>query len=714
MFAIQRPQPLNPYIAGRALREERGFFGRSGILELAAKELLAPAQNPLVIYGQRRIGKTSILLQLQARLPAHLFVPVYFDLMDRAASPLGHVLFELACAMSGAAAMPPPEQPNFDDAGTYFRLEFVPRFCDRMAAGVRPVLLIDEFDTGAGLAPSAAGRSFYPFLRRMVGSEPRLGFLFTASRKTDSGFEHARYLRVPVLDSNSSRDLILCEGRAGSLQFQPAAIERVLKLTAGHPYLTQLICQSIWEATHSRGTVETRDVDAAAVQALEAGGDGFEWIWEGFQPAEKVMYAAIASVTATQPDALLETALQCLRASGIGVLTREMELAPEDLVESEFLEMRNGRYRATVDLLRRWVATNKPLGKLKDEMDRVVPLADTLYQSGDGFYRRGNLESSHNLLQQALVVNPNHLKARLLVAQVVAEQGRLDEAIVELEQAYRRDQAGARQALVRTLILRAEELERKPHLEGALSLYQRVLDIWPEHPEAGARWVSIWRERGDQAFAQDKLEEAAAAYSKIGAPDLTGKVAARKRALRMTRLTAGAHVLFKDRQWAEAAKAYRELEQLEPRESAWGEAAVLCETEHRLDTLYVEATHALQAEQWDQARDGLVQVLATRPEYRDSATLLVRAITAPALEKEPVVGPFLLLYCKVASVLAVCIAAGLLRVYSGDGDLGTRVGFYLGTAVVLAFVLALVEFGSQLLSDRSGNIQVTLPRPKDE
>ena len=78
--------PPNPYIAGTALGGERGFFGREDVLREVERTLRRPADNAIVLYGQRRIGKTSILLQLQRRLPAPPFVPIYFDLMDKAPS----------------------------------------------------------------------------------------------------------------------------------------------------------------------------------------------------------------------------------------------------------------------------------------------------------------------------------------------------------------------------------------------------------------------------------------------------------------------------------------------------------------------------------------------------------------------------------------------------------------------------------------------------
>jgi len=74
--------PRNPYVAGKALGDAGGFFGREDIFRLVETVLSSSAQNAVVLFGQRRIGKTSILLQLHNRLPSPPFRPIYFDLLS--------------------------------------------------------------------------------------------------------------------------------------------------------------------------------------------------------------------------------------------------------------------------------------------------------------------------------------------------------------------------------------------------------------------------------------------------------------------------------------------------------------------------------------------------------------------------------------------------------------------------------------------------------
>ncbi len=78
-------QRFNPYITGSPIRKPEGFFGREQVIN----EILAAVHaNHLIIYGEKRIGKTSLLyqvgyhLQIQAedKNSKFYFLPVHLDL----------------------------------------------------------------------------------------------------------------------------------------------------------------------------------------------------------------------------------------------------------------------------------------------------------------------------------------------------------------------------------------------------------------------------------------------------------------------------------------------------------------------------------------------------------------------------------------------------------------------------------------------------------
>ncbi|MDX1978727.1 MAG: tetratricopeptide repeat protein [Bryobacteraceae bacterium] len=729
----------NPYVAGKALGQDKAFVGRQDVIQLVEDELFSPDRNAVVIFGQRRIGKTSILLQLRRRLAPSLFLPVYFDLMDRAHQPMGQVLHEMAAAISAEIGMPVPDAQLFDDEGVYFRREFLPALNAKLPEDRRPILLLDEFDvldpeTERQLPQSAAGRTFWSYVRRLMEGESRLGFVFVMGRKADelsadvkAAFKAARYKKVSFLDDKHARELIGTAAAEGTLQFTDAAVNRILQLTSGHPYFTQLVCQLVWDEAWSRNPSSTPRADVAHVESMvtkapEAGETICEWIWEGLPPAEKVIFSAVAQATETAQAVSTPELIELLQRHGIRILTRELEIAPDTLVKWEMLEEKDGKYRYIIELMRRWVASRKPLSKVKDELDRMVPLADTLYQSGDGFYRRGNLESAQTLLRQALTVNPNHLKARLLAGQVLVEQGKSEEAVRELEEALRHDESAARYPLVRTLILRGEELQSAGDEEKALAAYERVLQLSPADKVATERRTAIWMGRGERAFKQDKLDEAEAAYKTIGAEAKLGDVEARRRKLHIDQLVETAKKSAKAEQWAKAIECYQELSTLEPQAKTWKDSLESAQVEQKFAKSYADALAAVQANDSRKAQRMLLEILNARPDYKDASKLLVQilrpdevAVSKPVEvePRRPFVLDFAIFYAKLLVIVLVSLFTGLLPAQPGAA-------FYAGVAGKLALLALLVEGGWYLVrrkdegaaTESLGSLSASMAPPK--
>jgi tetratricopeptide (TPR) repeat protein len=463
--------------------------------------------------------------------------------------------------------------------------------------------LFDEFDVldvaaEEQLPPTAAARAFFPYLRRLFEGEPLLAFVFVVGRKADdlsidvkATFKAARYQRISMLDNERARGLICLAEREGSLRFTVPAIDRLLDLTAHHPYFTQLMCQLLFDRAYAESppdtpTIDRTDVEAVVPRALESGENIFEWIWDGLPPAERVIFSAIAGATNENAVISEDELTNILQGYGIRILIRELELAPKTLLEWEMLRRVNGGYGFFIELMRRWVAERKPLPKVKDELDRVNPIADQHYQLANTYYRLGNLKEAIAPLQAALQVNPNHLKARLLLGETLCEQGALDEAVKQLEEAYRYDEDAARYPLIRVLLAQGDVIERTEREDDALNIYQRVLEISPREVVAHERVAGILATR-------------------------------RKRALEAS--AAEVEILLQDEEWDKAAEVHRHLLELDPEDKRWSEGLERVEKEQGIARRYAEGLGAMQQSRWAEAQRAFADVVYVHPDYKEAA-----------------------------------------------------------------------------------------------
>ena len=70
----------NPYIAGNPLTGSEMFFGRADVFDFIHQALSGQHQDHvLVLYGQRRTGKTSVLYQMDRHL-SDRYLCIFIDL----------------------------------------------------------------------------------------------------------------------------------------------------------------------------------------------------------------------------------------------------------------------------------------------------------------------------------------------------------------------------------------------------------------------------------------------------------------------------------------------------------------------------------------------------------------------------------------------------------------------------------------------------------
>jgi tetratricopeptide (TPR) repeat protein len=523
-------RPANPYIAGTPLRGHGGFFGRQDILEWVTRELRNPATNALVLSGQRRIGKTSLLLQLSRYLPTEDYFSIYFDLQNQSNKPLGRVLADLADKVAEQAGLDAPEPETFDDQGRFFQKRFIPRLHQALHEECRPVFLLDEFDVmdqgvQTELEETVAAKALFPFLRDLM-EDPRLAFIFVVGRQVDdlsldfaATFKTSLKREVWLLDVESTEKLIRQAETNGTLHFDDAAIQCIFDLTNGHPYLTQLLCQRIWQRAYTndptiKPSIQARDVESAISETLEVGEPALTWLWNGLGPAEKIYAAALAEISKDDKPIPEDHVMQVITDNAKRLRTRDVEReAPHNLVKRNVLELLGARqYRFAVPLFQLWVKNYKPLSDVKDEIDQIEPVAHRLFLFGKDFFDRRKYDVAIRFFHDALEQNDVHFKARLYLGEALLALGKVGEAVEELELAYQADNAEARSTLIRALLDQARSRDDAGDDKGALESIEKILAISPRDQEAYKVKNAIWNRRGDVAIKNNDLSYAEIAF----------------------------------------------------------------------------------------------------------------------------------------------------------------------------------------------------------
>lgn len=360
----RRQEIDNPYVIGVPLTAEQEIFvGRTDVSARIEQQLLDRRRPPLLLYGQRRMGKTSLLNNLGRLLPSTI-VPLFVDLQgpaSQAGSEAG-LLYYLARSMAASAQRQRGITLPTLDRATIERDPFIVfdewlTAVERCIGNGTALIMLDEFEVldRAFQRGRFDEEAVLGLLRHIIQHRPRCKVLLAGShglsefRRWSSYLINAQVVRIGFLSPEETRKLVEQPIKDFELRYAPEATARVLALTQGHPFLVQLLCAEIVAQKNEqdpdrRRLAELADVEAAVAPALDSGD----------------MFFADIAHNQIGPEGL--AALRLIAAAGEGAVLPHVELCRrlddeagiEQLLRRELIERRGDGYRIQVELIRRW------------------------------------------------------------------------------------------------------------------------------------------------------------------------------------------------------------------------------------------------------------------------------------------------------------------------------------------------------------------------
>ena len=353
----------NPYIAGDPVSGDYPglFVGRDDLVRELEIQLKNRSRRPtLVLYGQRRMGKTSLLYQLPRRFGPDV-VPARVDCQaGEMQESNGAFLFNLARAIRREAAaqrqleLPPLPEGAGELSFTAFSLWL--EAVEAQLSGRILLLCLDEYEIiGEAIRLGRLDERILGLLRNLIQHHPAITLLLAGShhpaeldRLWSSYLISAAVLPISYLPADEVRRLVTQPIPGFPLRYTPEAVEHIIALTRCQPLLVQLLCQQVVILLNRRGErqADVADIKAAVPGALESGGTLYFTYLRQYEAAEA-------------GDGLLRELAQRGPGGGASVAAltggdpaREQALAT--LLRRDVLEEMDGMVRFEVELVRRW------------------------------------------------------------------------------------------------------------------------------------------------------------------------------------------------------------------------------------------------------------------------------------------------------------------------------------------------------------------------
>ena len=276
----------NPYVFGVPLQKHRQFYGRRSELEQLLGHLAIRGPQNILLRGARRTGKTSLLYMVRAVLTdtdGRSGVRSWFELPQtwhEALDSTAPVILDLQ-AIDWPDGIPTPtsfhhavlaalrnvglrcklsdmllDEPWVTSTQFVKALEAVVR----EARGIRPVMLVDEFDI---LDRMAEKSSFYGPLRAAISAVQGVTWivasalgLYNEVRDYESPlFNVFKIIPLARLEPDAARRLVLGpwgQDRGTALVFADDAVDAIVEEAGRYPYFIQLVCSEVVDHVNRR------------------------------------------------------------------------------------------------------------------------------------------------------------------------------------------------------------------------------------------------------------------------------------------------------------------------------------------------------------------------------------------------------------------------------------------------------------------------------
>ncbi|MGE5341059.1 MAG: hypothetical protein ACM3SY_06200 [Candidatus Omnitrophota bacterium] len=364
----------NNYILGPALRNQQGrlFVGRDDIyrnaLRLWSNEQI---KQPLLFFGQRRMGKTSILLHMESQLGPQ-YLPVFLD-MQTLATVDSHPAFLYNLADYTASelnkmglSIPVPNFPDYKEEPFIAFRKFIQIAETKISPDKWVVLMFDEFE----LVEEKLNKEIFPKdlmfqFRNIMQHHPRFAMVMAGSHRLDEMrrdywnplMQIARVIKIGYLSRSAATQLITNPWDDFPIEYQPEAVEKIIQDTGGQPLLIQTICSRILERVNERlgregieisPVVTVTDAQTEIEKTVE-NSEYFPAVFNALPSNAQLLLKSLAKIQ-TEPD-------QYISADDVGrdLSIDEKSTALETLKLRDMVDEKDGQIRFTVEMVRQWL-----------------------------------------------------------------------------------------------------------------------------------------------------------------------------------------------------------------------------------------------------------------------------------------------------------------------------------------------------------------------
>ena len=401
----------NPYVVGKPLTpaSEALYMGREDVFTWIEENLIGKTQpHTLILYGQRRMGKTSTLYQLVGgkrgqtirEYPGYPIFPVYIDLQRLAGSDtpeffarLSHEIVRALNKRNIAVSVP----ESWSENGSIYNAfdAFLDRVEESLPENGLLVLIMDELEQlQVSVENGRLNDHIFPYLRSLMQHRSRLTFILAGTNQLVEDYWsiifHVGISREIISLNRDETEELIREPVSPMIQYDDLAVDRIWLATQGHPYFSQLICHRLISDTNLEGrkskTITIANVRETINQIIDGDDSHLQHLWNESAHEEQYVLAALAGTHELSEESVARVEIASrlrempLNEEALHMALKRLELrrlVTRQPVERQIqrrlaqpgawqptLVSKDYAYTISFDLLRVWVVRKHPLGSM--------------------------------------------------------------------------------------------------------------------------------------------------------------------------------------------------------------------------------------------------------------------------------------------------------------------------------------------------------------
>ena len=277
--------PVNPYEYKQPVRDGRYFAGRQMLFDLIKGHLEGPTAKPILLHGAHRIGKTSVLRQIESGRFGPDFLTVYLDLNELAMDSLSAFLWAFAqTAVTSLRQLrlelDDPELTDFvADPQRAFQEQCLQPIQSKLDGRQLIILCDNAQKLHQQIERGTLPANGFAILNQLIHSQPRAQCIFALELPPSHPPEAHPFLQnthnYPLDPLNETEAIALIREPVRYTIVRDVA-QYIYTLTNGHPYDLQRICYALYERHEEHHLQQMTIADVVFVKAFVFNDKGFE------------------------------------------------------------------------------------------------------------------------------------------------------------------------------------------------------------------------------------------------------------------------------------------------------------------------------------------------------------------------------------------------------------------------------------------------------